>query len=209
MPQPPILKIAEIFPSLQGEGLRQGEPTIFIRLSGCNLKCPFCDTKYAWKDGKQYSTEEILENVKKIWSLFPARWVCITGGEPLLQDVSRLVRTLRKEGFKVQVETNATLYQPLLVDWYSISPKPEKYFYRPEYRTRAKEVKLILTRNLDFELVRKLRKAFPEATPFLLQPQSNRKWSLNLGMKILNQSLRAGLKNIRLSLQLHKTFGLR
>ena len=67
MPQPHILKITEIFPSIQGEGLRQGEPTIFIRFSGCNLKCDFCDTQYAWLDGKEYSTAHILEKVEKIF----------------------------------------------------------------------------------------------------------------------------------------------
>ena len=209
MPQPHILKIAEIFPSIQGEGIRQGQATLFIRLSGCNLKCSFCDTKYAWKEGREHSTAQILEKVKKIRRRFPAKWVCLTGGEPLVQDLAELVKGLKKEDFKVQVETNATLYQPLPVDWYSISPKPDKYSYRPEYRERAREVKLIVTKKLDFELIRRLRKEFPEKTPFFLQPQSNRKWSMILGMKLLKQALKAGQKNIRLSIQLHKIYGLR
>lgn len=209
MPQQHILKIAEIFPSIQGEGLRQGEATIFIRLSGCNLKCSFCDTKYAWKEGRERSTAQVLEKVKKMRRRFPAQWACLTGGEPLLQDVAELVKRLKEEGFKVQVETNATLYRPLPVDWYSISPKPDKYRYRPEYIEKAKEVKLIVTKNLDFELIRWLREEFPEKTPFFLQPQSSRKWSMVLGMKLLGQALKAGLKNIRLSVQLHKIYGLR
>jgi len=209
MPQQHILKIAEIFPSIQGEGLRQGEPTLFIRLAGCNLECSFCDTKYAWKEGRKYSTAQVLEKANKLRRLFPAQWVCLTGGEPILQDLAGLVKGLKKEGFKIQVETNGTLYRPLPVDWYSISPKPEKYCYRPEYREKAKEVKVILTKNLDFELIKRLRKEFPEKTPILLQPQSNRKWSINLGMKLLRQALKAGLKNIRLSGQLHKFCGLR
>ena len=84
MPQPPTLKIVEIFPSIQGEGLRQGEPTVFIRLSGCNLKCSFCDTKYAWKGGREFTAGEILDEVRKIRRRFPASWVSLTGGEPLL-----------------------------------------------------------------------------------------------------------------------------
>ncbi len=209
MPQQHILKIAEIFPSIQGEGLRQGEATIFIRLSGCNLKCSFCDTKYAWKEGQERSTAQVLEKIRKLRPRFPAQWVCLTGGEPLVQDLAELVKGLKKEDFKVQVETNATLYRPLPVDWYSISPKPDKYSYRAEYRERAKEVKLIVTKNLDFELIRRLRKEFPDKTPFFLQPQSNRKWSMILGMKLLKQALKAGQKNIRLSIQLHKIYGLR
>jgi 7-carboxy-7-deazaguanine synthase len=209
MPQQHILKIAEIFPSIQGEGLRQGEPTLFIRLAGCNLECYFCDTKYAWKEGRKHSTAQVLEKVNKLRYRFPAQWVCLTGGEPLIQDVTELVKGLKREGLKVQVETNGTFYRPLPVDWYSVSPKPDKYFYRPEYRAKAKEVKVILTKNLDLELIKRLREEFPERTPLLLQPQSNRKWSIILGIKLLKQALEAGLKNIRLSGQLHKVFGLR
>ncbi len=209
MPQRHILKITEIFPSVQGEGLRQGEPTIFIRLSGCNLKCSFCDTKYAWEEGQQYSVDQVLEEVRKIRQSFPAQWICITGGEPLLQDIDGLTKALKKKGLKIQVETNATLYRTLPVDWYSISPKPDRYTYRPEYREKAKELKIIVTKNLDLESIRRLRKWFPEKIPILLQPQSNRKWSIILGIKLLKQSLKAGLKNMRLSGQLHKIYGIR
>jgi len=209
MPQPHILKITEIFSSVQGEGLRQGEPTIFIRLSGCNLKCSFCDTKYTWEGSQQYSVDQVLEEVRKIRQGFPAQWICITGGEPLLQDIDGLTKALKKEGLKIQVETNATLYRTLPVDWYSISPKPDRYTYRPEYREKAKEVKIIITKNLDLESIRRLRMRFPEKTPVLLQPQSNRKWSMNLGMKLIRQTIKAGLRNIRLSSQMHKIFGFR
>lgn len=209
MPQRHILKITEIFPSVQGEGLRQGEPTIFIRLSGCNLKCFFCDTKYAWEEGQQYSVDQVLEEVRKIRQSFPAQWICITGGEPLLQDIDGLTKALKKGGLKIQVETNATLYRTLPVDWYSISPKPDRYAYRPEYREKAKEVKIIITKNLDLESIRRLRMQFPEKTPVLLQPQSSRKWSMNLGMNLIRQTIKAGLRNIRLSAQMHKILGFR
>jgi organic radical activating enzyme len=126
-----------------------------------------------------------------------------------LQDIDGLTRALKKEGLKIQVETNATLYRTLPVDWYSISPKPDRYTYRPEYREKAKEVKIIITKNLDLESIRRLRMCFPEKTPVLLQPQSNRKWSMNLGMKLIRQTIKAGLRNIRLSSQMHKIFGFR
>ncbi len=209
MPQPHILKITEIFPSIQGEGLRQGEATIFIRLSGCNLKCSFCDTQYAWEEGWPYSVTRVLDEVRKIRERFLAQWACVTGGEPLLQDIDELARALKKEGLKIQVETNATIYRSLPVDWYSVSPKPEKYDCRPEYLEEAKEVKIVITKNLDLESIRHLRKLFPEKIPLLLQPQSNRKWSMNLGMKLLRQAMNVGIKNIRLSVQLHRIFGLR
>ncbi|MGD8534531.1 MAG: 7-carboxy-7-deazaguanine synthase QueE, partial [Candidatus Aminicenantes bacterium] len=189
MPQPHILKITEIFPSIQGEGLRQGEATIFIRLSGCNLKCSFCDSQYAWEEGQPYSVAQVLDEVRKTRESFPAEWACVTGGEPLLQDIDELTRALKKEGLKIQVETNATIYRSLPVDWYSVSPKPEKYDCRPEYLEKAKEVKIVITKNLDLESIRRLRKLFPEKTPLLLQPQSNRKWSMDLGMKLLRQAI--------------------
>lgn len=209
MQQLPTLKIIEIFPSFQGEGLREGEATLFIRFSGCNLKCSFCDTKYAWKDGKSYSAQAVLEKVKKIRTLFPARWICLTGGEPLLQDVRQLVFKLKREDLKIQVETNGTIYRSLPVDWYTVSPKPKKYFYQPEYRKKAKEVKVVVSKGLKFEVVERLRQEFPSKTPLILQIQSNRKWSLNLSLQFLKQALRKDLKNIRVQGQLHRFFGLR
>ncbi|UCC38402.1 MAG: 7-carboxy-7-deazaguanine synthase QueE [Candidatus Aminicenantes bacterium] len=209
MPQPHILKITEIFSAIQGEGRRQGEPTLFVRFSGCNLKCSFCDTKYAWNKGREYSISQVLEKIKKLRKSYPAQWVCLTGGEPLLQDVKELVKSLKREKFKVQVETNATVFRPLPVDWYSISPKPNKYYSRPEYKDKAKEVKIVLTENLNFEVIKRIRKKFPEKTPILLQPQSNRKRSMNLGIRLLKEALKADLKNIRLSIQLHKVYGLK
>lgn len=208
MPQPPTLRISEIFASLQGEGLRQGEPTIFIRLAGCNLKCSFCDTRRAWRDGREYEAEKIVEKVARLRKGFPARWVCLTGGEPLLQDIRKLVRLLKREKFKVQVETNATRYIPLPFDWITISPKPKRYAYAPEYRKLANEVKLVVTKNLDFQTIQRIRLAFPTKTPLLLQPQSNRTWSVVRALELLRQSLAAGLENVRLSLQIHKILGL-
>lgn len=207
MPRPHTLKISEIFPSIQGEGLRQGEPTLFIRLAGCNLKCDFCDTKYAWVSGKELTESQVIEKIKKIYLVYPARWVCLTGGEPFLQNVEELVRRLKKEGFKIQVETNATIYRPMAVNWYSISPKPPKYLFQPEYRKKAKEVKIIVTRELEFHVLKRLRDAFPGNIPLLLQPQSNRKWSLDKAKKLLKYSLKENMENIKLSVQIHKIFG--
>jgi len=209
MLRPHTLKIVEIFTSLQGEGLRQGEPTIFIRFSGCNLRCSFCDTKYAWQRGRDYSAEQVVEKIKKIREPFPVGWVCLTGGEPLLQDLRLLIRLLKKEKFKVQVETNATLYYPLAADWLSISPKPKNFFFCAAYRRLAKEVKIVVTKDLRVRVVEKLRRAFPRTTPILLQPQSNTRWSQNLAKKLVREALKAGLANVRLSVQLHKIVRLR
>lgn len=209
MPQRPTLKIVEIFPSIQGEGLRQGEPTIFVRLAGCRLRCSFCDTKYAWEGGRDMSPEEVAEAIKRIRLRFPARWVSLTGGEPFLQDLRRLVRLIRKEGLKIQVETSGTRHCPLAADWLTVSPKPKDYRVAPEFIRKAREVKLVVSRDLTFAAVRKVRRSFPDATPVILQPESNRAWSRRLALRILHEGLAAGLPNIRVSLQLHKILGLR
>ena len=208
MPQPRTLKVIEVFPSVQGEGLRLGEPTIFVRLSGCNLRCTFCDTKYARRGGDERTPEEVIALALAVRRRFPCRWVCLTGGEPLLQDIAALTRGLKRNGFRVQVETNGTLRRPLTADWYSVSPKPPAFSVAPGLLSKAREVKLIVTRPLPFKDVQKVRLKFPSKTPLLLQPQSNADWSLRKSWTLLQRSLRAGLPNIRLTLQAHKVFKL-
>lgn len=97
------LKINEIFYSIQGESSWSGFPTLFVRTSGCHLRCTYCDTKYAYHDGEIMTVEKILGRVQE----FPARYVCITGGEPLLQAaVYELMTKLCDLGFNVSLETS-------------------------------------------------------------------------------------------------------
>jgi 7-carboxy-7-deazaguanine synthase len=208
MPQPPTLKINEIFYSLQGEGLRQGEPTLFIRLSGCNLECDFCDTKYAWEKGSNLSLDQVWTKVSSLRKRHSFSWICLTGGEPLVQNIQHLVRMLKEEGFEIQVETNAILYRNLAVDWYTVSPKPNNFSVHTRYRDKAKEVKLVVTKELSLATVLKMRKIFPNETPLLLQAQSNLKWSLKKGRILLEQASHEGSEGIRLAVQLHKILGL-
>jgi organic radical activating enzyme len=209
MPQPPILKISEIFFSAEGEGLRQGEPTIFVRLAGCNLRCDFCDTKYAWEDGRAMKPELILSKLVGIRKKYPADWVCLTGGEPLLQELRALVSLLKKAGFKIHLETNGTLPLKLKVDWLTVSPKPPAYQATEDCRHQAKEIKLIVTRSLKFKDLMKVRQDFPEEVPILLQPESNEGWSYKKAWRLFQQTVKTDLKNIRLSCQLHKIYGLK
>jgi len=209
MPPPPTLKISEIFASVQGEGLRQGQPTLFVRLTGCDLRCRFCDTKTAWKGGKRLTVETVALRLRRLRKRFPADWVCLTGGEPLLQDIGPLAAALKREGLKIQIETNGRHACRLDVDWLTVSPKPPSYLVRRECRRRAEEVKIVVTRNLTFDVVRRLRGEFPKRTPLVLQPQSRRKWSAAKGLRLLGRGLQAGWKNIRLMTQAHKELGLR
>lgn len=208
MPQPPTLKINEIFASVQGEGLRQGEPSLFIRMTGCNLRCDFCDTDYAWEQGQDLNSEQILSLINRLHQEYPCLWICVTGGEPLLQDIHHLLQMLKKKKFQIQVETNATQRPVQPVDWYTISPKPDAYHYQTEFIGMANEVKLVVSKELNLAIIQRIRSDFPVDTPILLQPESNLKWSQQKAMHLLEDAVTADLKNIRLSLQMHKVLGI-
>lgn len=111
------MKVNEIFYSLQGEGFWTGTPSVFVRLSGCNLKCNFCDTLH--ESGEQLSEEEITKHVAQ----YPARHVVITGGEPSLFLTASLIEKLHAIGRFVAVETNGTHPIPPQADWVTLSPK--------------------------------------------------------------------------------------
>ena len=206
MPLQSTLKINEIFSSFQGEGLRQGEPTIFIRLSGCNLRCSFCDTRHAWEEGRDMTASQIIERVESLRQEFPTEWVCLTGGEPLLQNIQTLLDQLKTSGFMLQVETNATFPPKSPVDWLTISPKPVSYYFHPAFSHSAKEVKLVISEELHFSTVNHLRKLFPDQIPILLQPKSNSSEAMEKGTQLIEKALKSGLKNLRLSIQLHKLY---
>ena len=111
------MKVNEIFYSLQGEGFHTGTPAVFLRLSGCNLRCPFCDTHH--EEGREMTENEIVAQVRQ----YPSRFLVITGGEPSLFLTASLVDALHREGWRVHVETNGTHRLPENVDWVTLSPK--------------------------------------------------------------------------------------
>jgi 7-carboxy-7-deazaguanine synthase len=105
--------ITEIFKSIQGEGTRAGLPCIFVRLTGCNLRCKWCDTAYAFYGGTKYSVDEVLEKVHALAGTGSGRTslVEITGGEPLLQaETPALARELLSSGYTVMIETSGERY---------------------------------------------------------------------------------------------------
>jgi len=116
------MKIAEIFYSIQGEGTLAGVPSVFIRSSGCNLRCSWCDTPYtSWNpEGVDMTVPEILEKVRE----FSATHAVVTGGEPLIaRDIAALTQTLRQAGMHITIETAGTVFSPVQCDLMSISPK--------------------------------------------------------------------------------------
>ena len=116
------MKIAEIFNSIQGEGVLAGVPSVFVRTSGCNLRCTWCDTPYtSWKpEGEERTLDAILAEVRR----YEPTHVVVTGGEPMLTDeIVPLTKRLREMEFHVTIETAGTIYQSVVCDLISISPK--------------------------------------------------------------------------------------
>lgn len=112
-------KVNEIFYSLQGEGYYTGTAAVFIRFSGCNLKCDFCDTLF--EEGVLMSDEEILQEVDR----YPASHVILTGGEPSLSITPAFIGMLKAHGKYIQIETNGTRVLPAGINWVTCSPKPD------------------------------------------------------------------------------------
>lgn len=118
----PRLRIAEMFASIQGEGIWAGVPSTFVRVSGCNLRCRWCDTPYASfrPEGPSLEVEEILGQVEQLG----IGHVVLTGGEPMLFDaIEDLARELKQRGHTITIETGGTIFRELSCDLMSISPK--------------------------------------------------------------------------------------
>jgi 7-carboxy-7-deazaguanine synthase len=116
------LKIAEIFYSVQGEGMLAGVPSVFVRLSGCNLRCKWCDTPYAsWApEGDDFMLGPVLAEVRRYWPTH----VVVTGGEPMIAPaIAVLTQRLKEMDVHITIETAGTVYQPVFCDLMSISPK--------------------------------------------------------------------------------------
>lgn len=191
--------VNEIFYSLQGEGYYSGTPSVFIRLAGCNLQCPFCDTQH--QQGSIMSEEEIVEEAAK----YKGRHVVITGGEPSLQLTASLVDKLHAIGKYVAVETNGTHELPSNVDWITLSPK-DAFVHTSSARvklTRCNELKVVFTGSsvADYSHI--------EAQHRYLQPCDTGNEQENIS--ILKDTIAYCLEHPQwsLSLQMHKIVGVR
>jgi 7-carboxy-7-deazaguanine synthase len=161
------VKIAEVFYSVQGEGKLVGVPSVFVRTSGCNLRCSWCDTPYtSWApEGVARTVESLVEEVAG----FGAKHVVVTGGEPLIApEVVALTETLRARGLHITVETAGTVFAPVACDLMSISPKlanstPNDAKWGPVHeRTR-----------LNLDVLEKLVAAYPFQLKFVVAAASD------------------------------------
>lgn len=189
-----LMKINEIFYSLQGEGHYTGTPAVFVRFAGCNLKCSFCDTDFT------SFTEMTEDDIVRETGQYPTNHIVITGGEPTLQITASLVSKLHDAGKYVQIETNGTNVLPdgCNIDWVTCSPK-----YKAVRLQHIDELKVV------FEGQDMSQYDGLTATEYRLQPCDTQDEGKN--KEILRQTIDFILKNPKwkLSLQTHKILNVR
>ena len=194
------LKVNEIFYSLQGEGPFAGTPAVFIRLAGCNLTCSFCDTDH--EKFEEMGVQQIIEHLDFL-NLPCGVLVVITGGEPFLQDTAPLVRALDEEGWRIQIETNGTIFPARFpFDLVSIVCCPKNDFpFVPEFSKYVSAFKYLVDSNTEvvpnFACRTIYLQPLDEKDPIKNKANTDRAVEL---------CLRYGYK---LSLQLHKLLNLK
>lgn len=207
-----MYRVNEIFYTLQGEGAHSGIPAVFVRFSGCNLRCPWCDTEF--QSATPMTAEQIVAEAEELYDVPNERrkMVVLTGGEPSLQIDEALIDALHHAGFYICVETNGTHPLPDGIDWITCSPKEGTKLAL----TQANEVKVVFTGTYDPEIWRTRLKA----EHWMLQPlQYTGEWLMTSGIDEWeddrNDNLPETVRYIlahpfwRLSVQLHKIAGLR
>ncbi len=203
-----VLRINEIFHSIQGEGSRAGEPCVFIRLTGCGLRCTYCDTEYAFYEGDDYSLENILNEVRS----YGCNLVELTGGEPLEQEaVFPLMKAICDEGFEVMIETGGH------IDIGRVDPRVKRIVdfktpssgmdHRNDYKnvgylTKQDEIKFVIGSREDYLWSKEHMKLFGlliKAGTILMSPVSGVIEPSELAKWILEDKL-----PVRFQIQLHK-----
>ena len=201
------MKVCEIFSSIQGESSFAGLPCTFIRLTGCNLRCSYCDTSYAYYEGQELTADEIIREVQRTG----INLVEITGGEPLLQNESHLlIKRLIDEGYKVLVETNGSqdikkIAKKAIVILDIKTPgsgmSKEMDFTNLDYIKSSDEIKFVITNREDYEWSKDIIQKYKlmERCKLLLSPAFGTLPPENLAKWIIGDKLK-----IRFNLQLHK-----
>lgn len=203
------LKVNEIFYSIQGESSYAGWPCVFVRLTGCNLRCSYCDTQYAYEDGSLMEVNQIIGQAAP----YSCRLVEITGGEPLVQnDTPILVQNLLDHGYEVLIETNGTLdisridnrcVRIVDIKCPSSGMMEENDLDNLNRLTGRDELKFVLGTRKDYEYARKILKHRPVDSGWIhsvnLSPIFGQLTPKTLAEWILEDHL-----NVRLNLQLHK-----
>ena len=199
------LNITEIFYSLQGEAKEVGIPTVFVRLTGCPLRCNYCDTAYAFKGNNPLSIKSIMEQVEK----YNTHYVCVTGGEPMAQsNCLILLDTLIEAGYKVSMETSGSI---------DISPVNKKVSVVMDLKTPSSteqsqnryenialleskdQLKFVIASRSDFDWCCSILESYDVLSDVLFSPVYESLKPVDLADWILEKQL-----NVRLQVQLHK-----
>ena len=191
------LPVMEHFYTLQGEGVHTGRAAYFVRLGGCDVGCVWCDVKDSWDASKHslYSIEEIVSMIKKT----PAQIVVITGGEPLLHDLTFFTKALRSAGLKVHIETSGSSPLSGDLDWITLSPKKFKAPL-PEVWPQAHELKIVVFNKTDFAWAEEWAAKVSPTCKLFLQPE----WSKAESITPLMVDYIKAHPQWQLSLQTHK-----
>lgn len=201
------MKVNEIFYSIQGESTYQGRPCAFVRLTGCNLRCRYCDTAYAYEEGEELTVENVLRRLRA----YPCRLAEITGGEPLLQeDVYPLMEGLLAEGYEVLLETNGSLKAVRvprnvvrIIDLKCPDSGESERIYWPnlEELRPTDQIKFVVSSHRDYDWAKDVMEChtLSDCVTVLLSPASGRMSPEELAEWILEDGL-----DVRLQLQLHK-----
>lgn len=202
-----LVRLTEIFYSIQGEGRASGRPCVFVRLSRCNLRCTWCDTTYSFKGGEKFTFDDVMAEVAK----YPTKLVEITGGEPLLQPtVHPLMTAFADAGYEVMIETSGSLdiskIDPrvhIIMDLKAPGSSEEKrnLWANLEHLKPSDEVKIVILDQADYEWAKgKVREhELEERCHVIFSPVHGQMD----GNALANWILEDGL-NVRLGLQIHK-----
>lgn len=191
------LPVMEHFYTLQGEGVHQGKAAYFIRLAGCDVGCVWCDVKESWEADKHplYTVQSLVDTVKAT----PAQIVVITGGEPLLHDLSALTHALHHAGLRIHIETSGSSPLSGELDWITLSPKKFKSPL-PDVAPHASELKVVIFHKSDFAWAEKWAAQVSPLCKLFLQPE----WSKADQVTPLIVDYIKANPHWQLSLQIHK-----
>lgn len=213
-----MFKINEIFKSISGETSNNGKPTIFIRLSGCNLKCTYCDTDH--REGKLMELSKVVNKVIELGSS-EIYDVCITGGEPLLNPlVSTLAYELRNHYYKVQIETNGSVpliqspHFKYIMDVKCPSSEYHQTLYKENFRVLkpTDEIKFVIRDKIDFDYAISIVNEYKleDKSELLFSPMFDEDFNLmHSALGLTEWLIESGIKNWRIQIQLHKILGVR
>ena len=207
-----MLYLDEVFVSIQGESTDAGLPCVFVRLFGCNVKCTYCDQPQKACNRKRVSVGNLMSMIRK----YRVPYVCITGGEPLIQDdVYPVIYELVSEGYKVSIETNGCV--PLDDSHYNRSYKYVMDVKCPSSGVSHKnvltnlanllphdEVKFVIADEEDYKFAKRVLRSYPTPAKILFSPMFNKKGKPVIGQQLVEWMIKDRLYYARVQIQMHK-----